>query len=88
MDHPSRVKNILSKLGANDRTHAAMISLKRGNISLRSARYRPANSDRGGHSNVHTSRPNGEFNACRKGLDLNCVLFAKTFLNVRKRVAR
>ena len=28
----SRVKNILSKLGANDRTHAAMIGLKRGVI--------------------------------------------------------
>jgi DNA-binding NarL/FixJ family response regulator len=28
----SRVKNILSKLGANDRTHAAMIGLKRGII--------------------------------------------------------
>jgi DNA-binding NarL/FixJ family response regulator len=28
----SRVKNILSKLGANDRTHAAMIALKRGII--------------------------------------------------------
>ena len=28
-----RVKNILSKLGANDRTHAAMIGLKRGIIS-------------------------------------------------------
>ena len=27
----SRVKSILSKLGANDRTHAAMIGLKRGN---------------------------------------------------------
>ena len=27
-----RVKNILSKLGANDRTHAAMIGLKRGII--------------------------------------------------------
>ena len=27
-----RVKNILSKLGANDRTHAAMIALKRGII--------------------------------------------------------
>jgi len=26
----SRVRNILSKLGANDRTHAAMIGLKRG----------------------------------------------------------
>src|SRR5271169_3156383 len=30
----SRVKNILSKLGANDRTHAAMIGLKRGIIAL------------------------------------------------------
>jgi DNA-binding NarL/FixJ family response regulator len=30
----SRVKNILSKLGANDRTHAAMIGLKRGVIGL------------------------------------------------------
>lgn len=30
----SRVKNILSKLGANDRTHAAMIALKRGIIEL------------------------------------------------------
>lgn len=30
----SRVKNILSKLGANDRTHAAMIGLKRGLIEL------------------------------------------------------
>ena len=29
----SRVKNILSKLGASDRTHAAMIGLKRGIIS-------------------------------------------------------
>ena len=28
----SRVKNILSKLWANDRTHAAMIGLKRGII--------------------------------------------------------
>jgi DNA-binding NarL/FixJ family response regulator len=28
----SRVKNILSKLGANDRTHAAIIGLKRGII--------------------------------------------------------
>ena len=28
----SRVKNILSKLGANDRTHAAMIGFKRGII--------------------------------------------------------
>ena len=27
-----RVKNILSKLGANDRTHAAMIGVKRGII--------------------------------------------------------
>jgi DNA-binding NarL/FixJ family response regulator len=27
-----RIKNILSKLGANDRTHAAMIALKRGII--------------------------------------------------------
>jgi DNA-binding NarL/FixJ family response regulator len=30
----SRVKNILSKLAANDRTHAAMIGLKRGIIDL------------------------------------------------------
>jgi DNA-binding NarL/FixJ family response regulator len=30
----SRVKNILSKLGANDRTQAAMIGLKRGIIQL------------------------------------------------------
>jgi len=30
----SRVKNILSKLGANDRTHAAMIGLKRGIIEV------------------------------------------------------
>lgn len=30
----SRVKNILSKLGANDRTHAAMIGIKRGIIDL------------------------------------------------------
>jgi DNA-binding NarL/FixJ family response regulator len=30
----SRVKNILSKLGANDRTHAAMIGLKRGIIKM------------------------------------------------------
>jgi len=30
----SRVKCILSKLGANDRTHAAMIGLKRGLIDL------------------------------------------------------
>ena len=30
----SRVKNILSKLRANDRTHAAMIGLKRGVIDL------------------------------------------------------
>jgi len=30
----SRVKNILSKLGANDRTHAAMIGMKRGIIEL------------------------------------------------------
>jgi len=29
-----RVKNILSKLGANDRTHAAMIGMKRGIIDL------------------------------------------------------
>ena len=29
-----RVKNILSKLGANDRTHAAVIGLKRGIIAL------------------------------------------------------
>ena len=32
----SRVKNILSKLGANDRTHAVMIGLKRGIIELSS----------------------------------------------------
>jgi DNA-binding NarL/FixJ family response regulator len=30
----SRVKNILSKLGANDRTHAAMIGVKRGIIDF------------------------------------------------------
>jgi DNA-binding NarL/FixJ family response regulator len=30
----SRVRNILSKLGANDRTHAAMIGLKRGIIGF------------------------------------------------------
>ena len=30
----SRVKNILSKLGANDRTHAAIIGLKRGIIEI------------------------------------------------------
>ena len=30
----SRVKCILSKLGANDRTHAATIGLKRGIIEL------------------------------------------------------
>jgi len=30
----SRVKNILSKLGANDRTHAAVIGMKRGIIEL------------------------------------------------------
>ncbi len=30
----SRVKSILSKLGANDRTHAAMIGLKRGIIGI------------------------------------------------------
>lgn len=30
----SRVRNILSKLGANDRTHAATIGLKRGIINL------------------------------------------------------
>ena len=29
-----RVKNILSKLGANDRTHAAMIGMKRGIIDV------------------------------------------------------
>ena len=29
-----RVKNILSKLGANDRTHAAMIGIRRGIIEL------------------------------------------------------
>jgi DNA-binding NarL/FixJ family response regulator len=32
----SRVKQILSKLGANDRTHAVMIGLKRGIIELSS----------------------------------------------------
>jgi DNA-binding NarL/FixJ family response regulator len=32
----SRVKNILSKLGANDRTHAVMIGLRRGIIDLSS----------------------------------------------------
>ena len=30
-----RVKNILSKLGADDRTHAAMIAVKRGIIDWR-----------------------------------------------------
>jgi DNA-binding NarL/FixJ family response regulator len=30
----SRVKSILSKLGAHDRTHAATIALKRGIIEL------------------------------------------------------
>jgi DNA-binding NarL/FixJ family response regulator len=30
----SRVKNILDKLGANDRTHAVTIGLKRGFIEL------------------------------------------------------
>ncbi len=30
----SRVKNILLKLGANDRTHAVTIGLKRGIIDL------------------------------------------------------
>ena len=29
-----QVRNILAKLGANDRTHAAMIGLKRGIIEL------------------------------------------------------
>jgi DNA-binding NarL/FixJ family response regulator len=29
-----QVRNILSKLGANDRTHAAMIGLKRGIIEI------------------------------------------------------
>lgn len=29
-----RVKNILAKLGANDRTHAAMIGVRRGIIGL------------------------------------------------------
>jgi len=29
-----RVRNILSKLGANDRTHAAMIGIKRGIIEF------------------------------------------------------
>jgi len=32
--YKGRVKNILSKLGASDRTHAAMIGLKRGIIEL------------------------------------------------------
>jgi two-component system, NarL family, response regulator len=32
----SRVKNILSKLGANDRTQAVTIALKRGIIELQS----------------------------------------------------
>jgi len=31
-DHP--IKSILSKLGANDRTHATTIALKRGIIEL------------------------------------------------------
>ena len=30
----SQVRNILSKLGAKDRTHAAMIGLKRGIIDI------------------------------------------------------
>ena len=30
----SRVKNILSKLGANDRTHAVAIAIKRGIVEL------------------------------------------------------
>ena len=30
-----RVKNILSKLGANDRTHAAMIGVRRGIIEAK-----------------------------------------------------
>jgi DNA-binding NarL/FixJ family response regulator len=30
----AHVRNILSKLGANDRTHAVTIALKRGIISL------------------------------------------------------
>jgi DNA-binding NarL/FixJ family response regulator len=30
----SQVRNILAKLGADDRTHAAMIGLKRGIIEL------------------------------------------------------
>ena len=34
MDLVSRVKNILLKLGANDRTHAVTIGLKRGIIEL------------------------------------------------------
>ena len=34
----SRVKNILDKLGANDRTHAVTIGLKRGIIELTSVR--------------------------------------------------
>ena len=34
----SRVSNILSKLGANDRTHAVTIGLKRGIISLEDPR--------------------------------------------------
>jgi DNA-binding NarL/FixJ family response regulator len=29
-----QVRNILSKLGANDRTHAAMVGLKRGIIEF------------------------------------------------------
>ena len=32
MNLVDRVKNILLKLGANDRTHAAMIAVKRGII--------------------------------------------------------
>jgi DNA-binding NarL/FixJ family response regulator len=34
----SRVSNILSKLGANDRTHAVTIGLKRGIIALEDPR--------------------------------------------------
>jgi len=30
----SRIKNILAKLGAHDRTHAAMIGIKRGIIKI------------------------------------------------------
>ena len=41
----SRVKNILSKLGADDRTHAAMIGLKRGIIQLQGVRCVTRTSD-------------------------------------------